>query len=65
MGNKKEGNSISEYVAVLRKISEPCNFKEKVKEDIQNRLVLGVKDEKIQEHLLGKRTLTLGKQEVF
>ena len=58
---KKEDESISEYVTLLRKMSEHCNFEEKVNEHIRDRLVVGVKDEKIQERLLGERTLTLEK----
>lgn len=59
--DKQEGESISEYVATLRKMSEHCNFEEKVNEHIRDRLVVGVKDEKIQERLLGERMLTLHK----
>ena len=58
--NKKEGDS-SEYVAVLRKISAHCNFEEKINKHIRDRLIVVVKDEKIQECLLGERTLSLGK----
>ena len=56
--DKKEDESISEYVTLLRKMSEHCNFEEKVNEHLRDRLVVGVKDEKIQERLLGERTLT-------
>ena len=42
-------------------MSELCKFKEKVNELIRDRLVVDVKDEKIQERLLCERTLTLGK----
>ena len=59
--NKKEDESISEYVTLLRKMSEHCNFEKKVNEHRCDRLVVGVKDEKIQERLLGERTLTLEK----
>ena len=53
--------SISKYVTLLRKMSEHCNFEEKVNEHIRDRLVVGVKNEKIQEHLRGEGTLTLEK----
>ena len=59
--DKKEDKSISEYVTLLRKILEHCNFEEKVNEHIRVHLVVGVKDEKIQERLLGEKTLTLEK----
>ena len=59
--DKKEDESISEYVTLLRKMSEHCNFEEKVNEHIRDRLVVGVKEEKLQERLLGERTLTLEK----
>ena len=45
--DKKEDESISEYVTLLRKMSEHCNFEKKVNEHIHDRLVVGVKDEKI------------------
>ena len=50
--DKKEDESISEYVTLLRKMSEHCNFEKKVNEHIRDCLVVGVKDEKIQERLL-------------
>ena len=59
--DKKKDASISEYMTLLRKMSEHCNFEEKVNKHIRDRLVVGVKDEKIQERLLGERTLTLEK----
>ena len=59
--DKKEDESISEYVTLWRKMSEHCNFEEKVNEHIRDHLVVGVKDEKIQEWLLGERTLPLEK----
>ena len=57
--DKKEGESINEYVAVLRKMSEHCDFQDKVSECIRDRLVVGLKDSKIQERLLSERNLTL------
>ena len=57
--DKKEDELISEYVTLLRKMLGHYNFEEKVNENICVRLVVGVKDEKIQEWLLGERTLTL------
>ena len=59
--DKKEDKSISEYVTLLRKMSEHCILEKKVNKHIHDRLVVGVKDEKIQERLLGERMLTLEK----
>ena len=59
--DKKEDESISEYVTLLRKMLVHCNFEEKVNKHICDCLVVGVKDEKIQDWLLGERMLTLKK----
>ena len=48
-------------MTLLRKMSEHCNFEKKVNEHICDHLVVGVKDEKIQERLQGERMLTLEK----
>ena len=45
--NTREGES-SEYLAVLWKMSEHCNFEEKVNENIRNHLGVRVEDEKMQ-----------------
>ena len=55
---RREGESITVYVAELRKLSEYCNFGEALEVMIRNHLVCGVKNESIQRRLLGERDLT-------
>ena len=45
---RKMGESIKDYVAELRKLSEHCNFGEKLDESLCNKLVCGL-NEKIQQ----------------
>ena len=50
INDKKKGDSISEYEAVLWKMSEHCNFEEKANEYIRDRFCfffVEVKDQKI------------------
>ena len=56
---RKETESISQYVMALRKLSEHCNFADKVNEHIRDRLVCGVRNEKVQQRLLSEKGLTL------
>ena len=56
---RKDSESISEYVMSLRKLSEHCNFADKLHEHIRDRLVCGVRSEKIQQRLLSEKGLTL------
>ena len=55
---RREGESITVYVAELRKLSEYCNFGEALEDMIRDRLVCGVKNESIQRRLLSERDLT-------
>ena len=56
---RKMGESIKDYVAELRKLSEHCNFGEKLDESLCNKLVCGLNNEKIQQRLLATRDLDL------
>ena len=56
---RKDSESISQFVATLRKLSEKCNYGDKLNEQIRDRLVCGVWHERIQQRLLGEKTLTL------
>lgn len=53
--------SISQFVASLRHLSEHCEFGESIEERLCERLVRGVNDEKIQRRLLSEADLTLQK----
>lgn len=45
---RQDGESISEYVAQLRKLSEHCNFGDSLTDMIRDRLVCGVNDKRLQ-----------------
>ena len=46
--NRKEDEGVATYVAVLRKLSEHCNYGETLPEMLRDRLVCGINNEKIQ-----------------
>lgn len=43
---KSDSEAISQYVAMLKKLSEKCNFGNKINEHFRDRLLVGVRDEK-------------------
>ena len=43
-----DGESISDYVAVLRKLAEHCDFGDRLTDDLRDRLVCGMRNESIQ-----------------
>jgi hypothetical protein len=57
--SRKENETISDYITVLRKLSEHCNYGDKLGEQIRDWLVCGVRNEKIQQRLLSEGQLTL------
>jgi hypothetical protein len=56
-----EGESISEYIVVLRKLVEHCEFGDRLNDDLRERLVCGMRHENIQNKLLSEAGLTLKK----
>ena len=56
-----EGESIADFVAALRQLSEHCAFGETLQDVLRDRLVCGVKDERIQRRLLGEVELTFAR----
>ena len=56
--SQKEGESLSTYVAELRKLSNDCDYGESLNEMLRDRLVCGVKDNRIQRRLLAEPELT-------
>ena len=56
-----EGESIADFVAALRQLSEHCAFGDTLQDVLRDRLVCGVKDERIQRRLLGEVELTFAR----
>ena len=56
--NQKAGESISEYVAQLRKLSEFCDFKDTLADMLRDRLVCGCRYRRLQCKLLAEKDLT-------
>ena len=55
---RKPGESVSAFVAELRKLSEHCNFGDALDKASRDRIVGGINDEVIQKKLLSERELT-------
>ena len=58
---RQAGESVSSFVAALRKLSEHCNFADELKKDLRDRIVAGISDEAIQRKLLSEALLTYEK----
>ena len=56
---RRDGESIADYVAELRKLAEFCNYGDSLDKMLRDRLVWGVKDAYTQKKLLAERDLTL------
>jgi hypothetical protein len=57
--DQREGESIRDYLAQLRKLLEHCDFKQNLNESICDRVVFGLRSEAIQNKLLAEKDLTL------
>ena len=57
---QKQGESVADYVAELRRISEHCNFSS-LETMLRDQLVCGVRDSRIQKKLLAESTLDFKK----
>ena len=55
---QEEGETITAYVAALRKLAEHCEFNESMNDMLRDRLVCGVNHERIQRALLAEKYLT-------
>ena len=51
--------SVSEYVAALRKLSEHCNFGDGLNDHLRDRIVCGINNERILQKLLSIKDLDL------
>ncbi|CAC5377655.1 unnamed protein product [Mytilus coruscus] len=59
--DQKEGESIQDYVAQLRKLSLHCGFNADLKEKLRDRIVCGLKNPNIQKRILSEKDLTYDK----
>ena len=59
--DQKEGETIQEYVAQLRKMSLHCGFNADLKEKLRDRIVCGIRNPNIQKKLLSEKDLTYEK----
>ena len=57
--DRRAGESVKDYIAELRKLSEHCNFGHNLQESLRDRFVCGLNDEKVQQRLLATSELTL------
>ena len=58
---RKQGESIQQYVAKLRCLSEHCDFRDHLEDMIRDRLICGVNDERIHRRLLAESRLDFEK----
>ena len=59
--DQKEGESISEYIEQLKKLSLHCDFKASLNEKRRDRIVCGVRNTQIQKRLLSEKDITYDK----
>ena len=59
--NQEEGESVTMFVAALKRLSEHCEFDAVLNDTIRDRLVCGLRSEATQKRLLTERTLPLEK----
>ena len=57
--DRRNGETVKDYVAELRKLSEHCNFNEKLEEHLRDKFVCGLNDGVVQQKLLATKNLTL------
>uniref|UniRef100_A0A3B3SNE8 CCHC-type domain-containing protein n=1 Tax=Paramormyrops kingsleyae TaxID=1676925 RepID=A0A3B3SNE8_9TELE len=56
--NQEEGESVVQYVAVLKRLSEHCDFGTHLQDAMRDRFVCGLRNESIQRKLLTEEALT-------
>ena len=59
--SRKEGETVADYVAELRRLAEFCNYGNTLDKMLRDRLVWGVRNAGIQKKLLGETELALAK----
>ena len=58
---QKSGQSEADFVAELRHLSQECQYGDKLEEMLRDRLVCGIRDERIQRRLFAESNLTFHK----
>ena len=58
---RNEGESLADFVAALRNLAEHCEYKDTLEMMLRDRIVCGIRDEKIQRRFLVERELTFAK----
>ena len=58
---RNEGESVADFVAALRNLAEHCEYKDTLEMMLRDRIVCGIRDEKIQRRLLVEKELTFAK----
>ena len=58
---QKEGETVSDFVAGLRRLSEHCKFAATLNDMLRDRLVCGIRDRRLQQRLLAETDLTFKK----
>ena len=56
---RKEGESVAEFVAQLRQLSEHCQFGDTLNDMLRDRIVCGINDQRIQRRLLAESDFNL------
>lgn len=59
--NQQQGETVSQYVAVLKQLSEHCDFGTQLEDALRDRFVCGLNNEAIQKRLLTEAALTFHK----
>jgi hypothetical protein len=59
--HQSTGESVKDYVAELRKLSEYCEFRDSLEDTLRDRFVCGIRGENVQRKLLPIQDLTLQK----
>ena len=59
--HQHEGETATQYIAELRKLSEYCNFGANLNDSLSDRFMCGLKAENIQKRLLSEAELSLKK----
>ncbi|XP_061151222.1 uncharacterized protein K02A2.6-like [Syngnathus typhle] len=59
--SQEEGESVTQFVAGLRKLAEHCEFRDVLNDTLRDRLVCGLRNEAAQKRLLTESDLTLEK----
>ena len=55
--DRHASESVAEYVAILRRLSEHCNYRDTLNDMLRDRIVCGIKDVRIQQRLLSEKNI--------